>query len=167
MPFRPPLNLDMSCKTSGTLPDGRTVPLAWDLSTGKIYMKVAPFMPWNRQDGHKAAKKLFDAGGIHVAARDEWFRGVWTEAPQQIFDADYTRKQQLELSRGGGSYQRLAINAPLGLTEGGGGMEKAGSTVIDADYEEVGDEDDQGDDAEQEEESEPVTAKGKKRKSKR
>ena len=170
MPTRAPLNLDMSCHTSGTLPDGRTLPLAWELTTGKIYVKVAPYFPWNNRDGNRAAVKLIDKGGVYLAVMDEWFRGVWLEAPQQVFDADYTRKQQRELSRGGGS--RLALDSitgsgsyPLGLTTGGGGMQKTGSTTIEGDYEEVeDDEDDETENGETENgEAEPETATGRKR----
>jgi hypothetical protein len=174
MPMQAPLNLDTSCRSSGTLPDGRTVPLAWDLTTRKIMMKVAPYVPWSNRDNNKAAKRLMGRGGVYLAAADEWFRGVWTEAPQQVFDADYTEKQQKELASGRTS-ARLGSGA-LGLTSGGGGMQKSGSTLIEGDYEEVdepeeeedeeeGVEEGEGDaEAEPEEVAAPSKRKGKKAK---
>ena len=89
----PPLVLDMSTRTAGKLPDGRTVPLAWSLSTpAKIYMKTAPYMPWG--DTTKVDATIA-AGGVYIAALDEWFRGVWEPAPPQVLDADYTAQQLL------------------------------------------------------------------------
>lgn len=86
----PPLTLDMSSRSSGKTPEGKTVPLAWDLTTQKIYMKTADGMPWD--DSAKVAAIVAN-GGTYLAASDEWFRGVWELAPQVIMDADYTRKQ--------------------------------------------------------------------------
>lgn len=177
MPFRPPLVLDESCHTSGTLPDGRTLPLAWDLLTGKIYMKLGTSFPWNNRDNSKEATKLYNSGATMVASNDEWFRGVWAEAPQQVFDADYTRRQQLELSRGNGV--RLLLNSvtgavsrqegggfwPLGLTTGE--AHPVSSSVIEGDFEEVEPPDEDEGEGEGEENGEAEAASKRKKKAKR
>jgi hypothetical protein len=143
-----PLNLDRSTRSSGVTPDGKVVPLAWDYSSNQMMMKVAFHMPWNAGDGHKAAIKLAAAGGQYLPDLDEWFRGVWTVAPKNICDADYTRKQQKALSNGGG-YPRLNAQTTAGWL-GGGYSDSVGSTVGEAEDEPETPPDDGGDEGEPE-----------------
>lgn len=86
MPSSPPLNIDKRSRISNKLPGGTVVPLAWDFATGKPVAKVASGFPWNDEE---ATKKLIDAGGQYLADNDEWFRGVWVPAPDNVFAADY------------------------------------------------------------------------------
>lgn len=143
--MNPPLNLERNSRTSGVTPDGRTVPLAWDMTTGVLMMKTHPYMPWSYEDAGAAARSLINAGGVHLADADEWYRGVWVPAPEQILDADYTRDQQRKLLRDGG-------NTFPQITDGGY-SEKSGSMMLDGDEEltppeEGGDGDDGGEEEE-------------------
>jgi hypothetical protein len=92
LPLKTPIVLDMNSHTSGRIPDGRTLPLAWEYTTNKIYMKSYTAMPWGNQselDG------VIARGGVYIGGNDEWFRGVWEEAPQMVMTAEYTRDQLL------------------------------------------------------------------------
>lgn len=126
----PPLNLDRTHRTSGVLPDGRTVPLAWDFTTQQIMAKVEPYMPWDHRDGHKRAIELSQTGQ-YLPDDDLHFRGVWIPAPKQIFSADYSRKMQNALNSGS-VYPMLPQH-----THGPGGQEMVGSTVEEGEDEEV------------------------------
>lgn len=122
--MNPPLNLQRTSRTAGVTSDGRTVPLAWDLTTGLLMMKVAPYMPWSYTDKGAAAKQLADQGGVYLPDVDTWYRGVWVPAQENILDADYTRnQQQRQLRNGGGMAQRQITD--------GGYADKVGSSVID------------------------------------
>jgi hypothetical protein len=108
-----PLNLDMTSHSSGVLPDGRTVPLAWDFATSKLMIKVAPGMPWNQRDGNKEAVQLVNQGGQYLGVSDEWFRGVWIPSETDITSADYTRALAAKQN------PALGSGSPAMLGEGG------------------------------------------------
>jgi hypothetical protein len=99
-------------------------------------MKVAAYMPWDASDGNKAALKLVAKGGQYLACAEEWFRGVWIDAPENILDADYTKEQaKKRLSAGGNGQFRLTQQTTAGWTEGGF-AEKAGFSVGEGEEEE-------------------------------
>lgn len=129
-----PLALLKTSHTSGVTPDGRTVPLAWDANSGKLMMKTAPYMPWGGSNADKSKlKKVLETSGQFLADPEEWYRGVWEPAPENILDADYTRNQQQRALRGG--------SAPL-LSSGGGGYaggyrDQVASTIEDEDEDEL------------------------------
>jgi hypothetical protein len=91
MPVLAPINLDKTSRTSGKLPDGRIVPLAFDLTTQELLMKTSDGMPWGDD---AALDAVLSAGGRYVNDPEVWFRGVWEPAPAQVLDAEYTAKQQ-------------------------------------------------------------------------
>jgi hypothetical protein len=123
--MQPPLILDRTSRTSGTLPDGRTVPLAWSYSTSQTMMKVSPYFPWGNE---KAVRKLLASDAQYLCDGDDWFRGVWVPAPENIQDADYTQALLDKRLRAGASQLRLQQQSTAGWTSGGF-AEKSGSTI--------------------------------------
>jgi hypothetical protein len=80
-------------------------------------MKSYPSMPWN--DAAKITE-LSAAGAQYLPVPDEWFRGVWEPAPQQVMDAAYTAEQERRRLSGGSGQAMLEAGDDEGEGEGEG-----------------------------------------------